>query len=115
MLAFGGSAPDLFASIASSEGSSSEGIHMGIAVLCGSSLFMISFIAAMVIFAGPEDGFPLHREFLLRDSFFLLLAQTLLLSAIVVKGKLYIELGYTFILLYTLYVVVVILQDRWYK
>lgn len=114
MLAFGGSAPDLFSSLAASEGSSTEGIHMGIAVLCGSALFMIGFITCLVIQAAPTDEFPLNRDFLLRDSLFLLLAQLLLLGAIIFKGSLSLQMGYLFVALYGVYVLVVIGQDRWY-
>ena len=49
LMAFGGGAPDVFASLSASKGGDIEGIEMAIAVLLGSSLFIQTVIAACVI------------------------------------------------------------------
>lgn len=53
LLAFGGGAPDVFASLSAIKGGF-EGIEMGIAVLLGSSLFILSIISAGVIYNAPN-------------------------------------------------------------
>ena len=53
LLAFGGGAPDVFASLSAAGGGDLEGIEMGIAVLVGSSLFIISVVNAVIIYYSP--------------------------------------------------------------
>jgi len=53
LMAFGAGAPDVFASISASEGGDIEGIVMGISVLLGSSLFVLSIVTSLVILSSP--------------------------------------------------------------
>jgi solute carrier family 24 (sodium/potassium/calcium exchanger), member 6 len=73
LLAFGAGAPDVFASLSASEGATAEGIHMGISVLLGSSLFILAIVTSLVVFSSPKD-IKLNKHFFLRDCFFLLVA-----------------------------------------
>jgi Ca2+/Na+ antiporter len=52
-MAFGAGAPDVFASISASENGDIEGIVMGISVLLGSSLFILSVVTSLVILSSP--------------------------------------------------------------
>ena len=58
LLAFGGGAPDVFASISAVSGSAGgaelQGIEMGIAVLLGSSLFILAIVSGGVIIYAPQ-------------------------------------------------------------
>ena len=53
----------MFASLSASEGNSSEGIHMGISVLLGSSLFILAIVTALVVLASPRD-IKLNKHFI---------------------------------------------------
>ena len=53
MLAFGAGAPDVFASLSASEEADIEGIQLGLAVLLGSSLFILAGVTAAVLFGSP--------------------------------------------------------------
>ena len=52
LLAFGGGAPDVFASLSSTTNGGGE-VGMGISVLLGASLFILSIVGAGVIFFAP--------------------------------------------------------------
>lgn len=54
LLAFGGGAPDVFASLSAVSGAESKGAEMGIAVLLGSSLFILAVVGGGVIIYAPE-------------------------------------------------------------
>lgn len=101
----------MFASLSASEGNSSEGIHMGISVLLGSSLFILAIVTALVVLASPRD-IKLNKHFFLRDCFFLLVAQCLLLWSMLVHEELGVLTSTIFLLLYFVYVIVVLYQDR---
>lgn len=53
LLAFGSGATDVFASLSASEDADPAGVQMGISVLLGSSLFILSIITSLVVLASP--------------------------------------------------------------
>lgn len=71
LLAFGAGAPDIFASLSASEDADVEGIQLGLGVLLGSSLFILSIVTSSCILASPKD-IKLNKNFFLRDTVFLL-------------------------------------------
>lgn len=111
LLAFGGGAPDVFASIAAANGGELEGIEMAIAVLVGSSLFIIAVINAVIIFNSPS-AIEMNRVFFARDTSFLLISLLLLIYAVAIKGSIDLIMSIVFIALYVVYVLIVIYQDK---
>ena len=111
LLAFGGGAPDVFASLSASKGGDLEGIEMAIAVLLGSSLFIQSVIAACVLYYSPQ-AIVLNKTFFSRDAVFFGIGLIALLYAIVIRGKIDMTMSILFIVLYFGYVLVVFFQDR---
>jgi solute carrier family 24 (sodium/potassium/calcium exchanger), member 6 len=111
LMAFGAGAPDVFASISASEGGEIEGIVMGISVLLGSSLFILSVVASLVILSSPSD-IKLNWQFFLRDAFFLFCSLLLMLFSMLHYERINMTMSLSFLGLYTLYVVIVFLQDR---
>jgi len=108
LLAFGAGAPDVFASLSASEGGEGEGILMGISVLLGSSMFILAIVTSLVILYSPSD-IKLNQVFFTRDACFLLMAQLLLLYALVVKECFDLTISFTFVLMYAAYVITVII------
>lgn len=113
LLAFGAGAPDVFASLSASADATVEGVHMGISVLLGSSLFILAVVTSATLFAAPEP-IRVKKWFFLRDCFFLLAAQIMLGGAMALRGKIDMFISLLFLALYAVYVVVVIVQDRYY-
>lgn len=113
LMAFGAGAPDVFASISASEGGDMEGIVMGISVLLGSSLFILSVVTSLVILSSPSD-IKLNWQFFLRDVFFLFCSLVLMMISMVYFERIDMTMSLCFLGLYTLYVVTVFLQDRLY-
>ena len=112
-MAFGGGAPDVFASISAvSGGGENKGIEMGIAVLLGSSLFILAVVGGGVIIYAPET-IRMNRNFFLRDAFFLISGLLLLLYSIAIRGNIDLTMSFIFIGLYVTYVVAVFCQDRY--
>ena len=111
MLAFGGGAPDVFASLSAASGGDLDGIEMGIAVLLGGSLFMMAVINAGVVYYSPST-ISFNREFFTRDAGFLMVALLILLYAIAIRGRIDMTMSVLFIAVYCLYVAVVFRQDR---
>lgn len=113
LMAFGAGAPDVFASISASEGGDIEGIVMGISVLLGSSLFILSVVTSLVILSSPSD-IKLNWQFFLRDAFFLFCSLLLMLFSMLYFERINMSMSLSFLGLYTIYVVTVFLQDRLY-
>ena len=114
LLAFGGGAPDVFASLSAAGGGDLEGIEMGIAVCCGSSLFLISIVNAVIIYFSTES-IAVNPVFFTRDAFFLLIALITLLYAVAIRGCIDLIMSVIFIALYVAYVIAVFLQYRAYS
>ena len=112
LLAFGGGAPDVFASLSAVSGGEFKGIEMGIAVLLGSSLFILAVVGGGVIIYAPET-IRMNRNFFIRDAFFLISGLLLLFYAIAIRGNIDLTMSFTFIGLYCTYVVAVFCQDRY--
>ena len=106
LLAFGGGAPDVFASLSAAQGGDIEGIEMAISVLLGSSLSVLAMINASVIHHSPSD-IEVNRKFFVRDVGFLLAGLLLLLYSITVRHSIDLTMSVIFIALYAAYVVVV--------
>lgn len=113
LMAFGAGAPDVFASISASADGDIEGIVMGISVLLGSSLFILSVVTSLVILSSPSD-IKLNWQFFLRDAFFLFCSLMLMLFSMLHFERINMSMSLSFLALYTLYVVTVFLQDRLY-
>ena len=114
LLAFGGGAPDIFASLSAASGGEIEGVEMGISTLLGSSLFILSGILSLCIIYSPT-AIEFNKQFFIRDCLFLILSLLLLLYAIVVRGLIDMIMSVAFIGLYAIYVLVVFQMDRHYK
>jgi len=106
LLAFGGGAPDVFASLSAANSNDLEGIEMAIAVLLGSALFIQSVINAFVIYYSPTT-ISLNRAFFSRDAVFFGIGLSTLLYAIALRGCIDLPMSILFIGLYVTYVVVV--------
>lgn len=113
-MAFGGGAPDVFASLSAASGGDSEGVEMGISVLLGSSLFILSAITSLCIIYSPTP-IQFNKQFFLRDTIFLLMSLLLLLYAIVVRGRIDMLMSVAFLVLYAVYVFVVFQMDRYHQ
>lgn len=113
LLAFGAGAPDVFASLSASEGATSDGIHMGISVLLGASLFILAIVTSVVILYSPTP-IKLNSTFFLRDCAFLMTALSILLYSMLGPGYLGVPVSITLIAVYVLYCIIVFLQDRSY-
>ena len=111
LMAMGGGAPDLIASLTAAQGGDLEGIEMGIAVLVGSSLFILAIINAGILWYSPGT-IKMNKQFFTRDALFLLVAIIVLLYSIVFRGKLDLVMSVIFIVLYCAYAVIVVYQDR---
>lgn len=106
LMAFGAGAPDVFASISASEGGDTQGIVMGISVLLGSSLFILSVVTSLVILSSPQD-IKLKCSFFLRDAYFLFCSLLLLLFSMLHFGRINMNMSLSFLGLYLIYVVTV--------
>ena len=84
---------------------------MGISVLLGSSLFILSAITSLCIIYSPT-AIQFNKQFFLRDTLFLLVSLLLLLYAIVVRGRIDMLMSVAFLALYGIYVFVVFQMDR---
>ena len=84
---------------------------MGIAVLVGSSLFILAIINAGIVWYSPGT-IKMNKQFFTRDALFLLAALILLLYSIVFRGKIDTAMSVLFIVLYCAYAVIVVYQDR---
>lgn len=111
LLAFGGGAPDVFASLSAAQGGDMSGIEMGISVLLGGSLFIISVINAGLIYYSPT-AIEMNRTFFTRDATFLLIGLLVLLYAIAIRGRIDMPMSILFCCLYFVYVAAVLYQDR---
>jgi solute carrier family 24 (sodium/potassium/calcium exchanger), member 6 len=114
LLAFGAGAPDVFASLSASEEADIEGIQLGLAVLLGSSLFILAGVTATVLFGSPHD-IVLNKWFFIRDSLFLMIAYIALIYATLYREIIDMPMAIAFVVLYGVYVVTVLVQDTYYK
>lgn len=87
---------------------------MGLSVLLGSSLFILAVVTSLVIFGSPQE-IQLNKWFFMRDCFFLLAAEMVLLYATLIRGAIDMPMSISFIVLYLVYVIFVLCQDRFYK
>ena len=109
-MAFGGGAPDVFASLSATTNSGSE-VGMGISVLLGASLFILSIVGAGVIFFAPQTV-QLNRNFFIRDISFLMTSLLVLFYAIIIEGSIDLKMSILFIVLYVIYVLFVFYLDQ---
>lgn len=86
---------------------------MGISVLLGSSLFVLSIVTSLVILSSPTD-IKLNWQFFLRDAFFLFCSLLLMLFSMLHFGRINMSMSLSFLGLYLMYVITVFLQDRLY-
>lgn len=114
LLAFGAGAPDIFASLSASEDASPQGVQMGLSVLLGSSLFILAIVTPATILTCPNK-IKLKKWYFFRDTLFLLASEILLASVMFFRGKIDWFMSCMFLGLYFVYVLVVLVQDRWFK
>ena len=114
LLAFGAGASDVMSSMMAASGGELEGIEMGIAVLVGSSLFIISIVNSVTIYFSPTS-IELNRVFFTRDAVFLLISLLILLYSVAIRGCIDLIMSVIFLVLYVAYVLVVFYQDRVYE
>lgn len=112
LLAFGGGAPDVFASLSAVSGAESKGAEMGIAVLLGSSLFILAVVAGGVIIYAPEQ-IHMNKSYFIRDSSFLFCGVLVILYCISIRGNIDLTMSFVFIGLYAFYVITVFCQDHY--
>ena len=87
---------------------------MGLSILIGSSLFVLNFATALVVLVSPNE-IRLKKRFFLRDSIFLLIALSTLLFDILVRGQISLLSSALFVCEYAVYVLFVIVQNRFSK
>ena len=110
LLAFGGGAPDVFASLSSTTNAGGE-VGMGISVLLGASLFILSIVGAGVIYFAPQTV-QLNKSFFIRDILFLIVSLLVLFYAITIEGSIDLNMSILFIALYFFYVLIVFYLDQ---
>jgi len=113
-LAFGAGAPDIFASLSASEEATQAGVQMGLAVLLGSSLFILAIVTPAVLLTCPNP-IKLKKGFFIRDTVFLIASECLLAVAVLIRQNIDKLMSALFLALYAVYVVVVLVQDYYYK
>ena len=84
---------------------------MGLAVLLGSSLFILSVISSSCIFASPKD-IKLNKGFFLRDSIFLVGALSAILYTVVMRGVIDMKVSIALVVIYLVYVGIVLIQEK---
>ena len=84
---------------------------MGLAVLLGSSLFILAIITSSCIFASPKD-IQLNKGFFLRDSIFLVGALSAILYTVVMRGVIDMKVSISLVVIYFVYVGIVLIQEK---
>jgi Ca2+/Na+ antiporter len=84
---------------------------MGIAVLLGCSFFILSVVTAFVVMASAES-IKIRRYFFLRDTLSLMFVYLFLLYTILIHQRIDLLVSVMLIVLYSVYVGVVLIQDR---
>jgi sodium/potassium/calcium exchanger 6 len=109
LLALGNGAPDVITAIAAG-GGEEGGVFLAVGSLMGGGLFISGIVSAVVIFASSKPIHLLGRT-MIRDIVFYIIALLILLSWSLV-GEINIYYGISFLLLYVIYVVYVVIQDK---
>ena len=110
LLAFGNGAPDIFSSLASVTGTTTPKPGLAIGALLGSGVFLTTVVNAIITLIGPFD---VMRRPLIRDLLFYIVAVAATLF-IILKGEISLAETASFLALYAIYVVVVVL-GRWVR
>lgn len=84
---------------------------MGLAVLLGSSLFILAIISSSCIFASPKD-IKLNKSFFIRDSLFLVGALSGILYTVVMRGVIDMKVSISLVVVYFVYVGIVLIQEK---
>lgn len=123
LLAFGNGAPDVFGSIAAAGDSNSDTVpdaNKAVCILVGGTFFICTIVISLTTFAGtpnPNGDEPIRQikvtpRYFIRDIvFFLFTSLYLIFAMLVVQGiDIYISIG--FIVIYTIYVILVVCQSK---
>lgn len=108
-LAFGNGAPDVISALSAS-GGDTDGIYLAIGALLGAGLFVTSIVASVVILSAKKSIHVLPKVYL-RDLGFYMLGPIILTIASF-YGELSIHFSVTFLVVYVIFVLVVVISDR---
>jgi sodium/potassium/calcium exchanger 6 len=123
LLAFGNGAPDVFGAIASAGDPSAKSLDASepVCILIGGTFFIctvVLFLTARATNTNPDpNGDPIRKikvtpQFFIRDIIFFMLSTLYLLFAMLVMKQINFFISVGFILIYTLYVIVVVIQSK---
>jgi solute carrier family 24 (sodium/potassium/calcium exchanger), member 6 len=108
-LAFGNGAPDVLSALSAS-GGDADGIYLAIGALLGAGLFVVTVVGSVVILSAPKPIHVLPKVFLRDAGFYMLGPIILAISAI--YGKLSLHFSITFLVVYAIFVIVVVISDK---
>jgi sodium/potassium/calcium exchanger 6 len=106
LLAFGNGAPDVFSSISSGD----DNAINSMSPLFGSSLFITTVVIFLVTRAGVNGSVPVNKKFFIRDLIVFMLMECYLLFILLVIKKITIPIAFSFLGIYTIYVILVCVQ-----
>ena len=122
LLALGNGAPDVFSAIAASLSGSGGDIGgeessiseiLSISGLVGSAIFISGIVTALAIsVAKPEKQIKVTPIFFIRDLIFEIISMLYLLCIMLVVKEINIYVAVGFLLIYTIYVVLVVVQSK---
>jgi len=108
-LAFANGAPDVVSALSAS-GGEADGIYLAIGALLGAGLFVTTVVAAVVILSAKKPIQVYPRVFLRDVGFYMLGPVILWISA--ATGKLSLPFSITFLVVYIIFVLVVVVSDK---
>lgn len=108
LLAFGNGAPDVFSSISSGDNNAINSMSP----LFGSSLFITTVVIFLVTKAGVNGSVPVNKKFFIRDLIVFMLMECYLLFILFVIKKITTAIAFSFLGIYTIYVILVFVQAK---
>jgi sodium/potassium/calcium exchanger 6 len=123
LLAFGNGAPDVFGAIASAGDPSATSLDANepVCILIGGTFFIstvVIFLTARATNTNPDlSGDPIRKikvtpQFFIRDIIFFMLSTLYLLFAMLIMKQINFFISIGFILIYTIYVIIVVVQSK---
>lgn len=100
--------------MSASAGGQASDLHLGISILLGGSLFTLGVVSAMALLFSPKKV-KVDSLLFVRDGLALLCAYSLLLFAMLVSQKVNLLISLSFIGLYLIYVIAVLLTDKYVR
>ena len=120
LLALGNGAPDIFAAISANSGgdggqANPDSTLLSICNLVGSTLFISTVVQFLAVRASNDKKIKVTKMFFTRDLTFYFIMMIYLLIIMLVLKKMNIWIAAGFLGLYTLFVIIVVVQAKMYK